>query len=331
MNISVIIPFQKESDYLAETLAALKNQTHRKMDVVLLSDGPLAESFVREHLGSYPFPYKIIETGPVSPAVKRDKGAVVCSGEVLAFIDDDAYPAQDWLEKAIPYFYDEAVCGTGGPQLTPENDGFWQKVSGAVFLSPLNGGTVFRYWPGNRSKSVDDWPSVNLLVRKTDFFMVGGFDNEYWPGEDTKLCLDLVNLGKTIIYVPDMIVYHHRRSGFRRHLHQIGNYGLHRGFFAKRYPSTSFRLMYFLPSCFFFFVTLGWVLAPVGLTLVYGSLWAVYLVALVYSTLSIMNKVKSPVLALGTVPYIVGTHFLYGFRFLQGFFLKTDLKSKLGR
>lgn len=331
MNVSVIIPFQKESEYLAETLAELRRLNHRQVDVVLLSDGPLAESFAREHLGDYPFPCRVIETGPVSPAVKRDKGAEACSGEILAFIDDDAYPAPDWLDKALPHFEDESVCGAGGPQLTPPGDGYWQKVSGAVFLSPLNGGTVHRYWPAKKSMVVDDWPSVNLLVRKADFCRVGGFDNEYWPGEDTKLCLDLVNLGKKIVYVPDMLVYHHRRSGFRRHLRQVGNYGLHRGYFAKKYPATSLRPMYFLPSCFFIFVVLGWALALVNLGPVYLGLWAVYLSALAFSTLSVMNKAKSLAVAVGTVPYVAGTHFWYGWRFFQGFLLKKDLKSKLGR
>jgi len=330
-KVSVIIPFQKETDYLAETLEALKRITHKNVEVILLSDGPMGVTFIQKHLNAFPFSYKIIETGPVSPAVKRDRGAECSSGEILAFIDDDAYPAPDWLDKALPYFSDEQICAAGGPQLTPPNDGLWEKISGAVFLSPLNGAAVCRYWPEGKPKSVDDWPSVNLLVRKADFIRVGGFNSEYWPGEDTKLCLDLVKLGKKIMYVPEMIVYHHRRRGFRRHMRQVGNYGLHRGFFAKKYPDTSLKVMYFLPACFFLFIIFGWILIFMKLSAVYYFLWVLYVTALIVSTVSITKKVKSLMVSLGTVPYLVGTHFWYGFRFLQGFLCKSELKSKLGR
>ena len=77
---------------------------------------------------------------------------------------------------------------------SPPHDDFWQKVSGAVFLSRFSGGAPERYLSVGPVKEVEDWPSVNMMVRKADFLAIGGFDSPYWPGEDTKLCLDLKNL-----------------------------------------------------------------------------------------------------------------------------------------
>ena len=137
---------------------------------------------------------------------------------------------------------------------TPESDPFWAQVSGAMYLSCLNGSAVHRYFPNKNSFDVDDWPSVNLCIRKKDFLAVGGFDSSYWPGEDTKLCHDLTQKsGKRIVYCGNAIVFHHRRAGLRKHLRQLGGYGLHRGHFVRKLPKTSLRVSYFIPSVFFLF------------------------------------------------------------------------------
>lgn len=329
-EVSVIIPFQAPSDYLRQTLTHLGTLRGPSFEVILLPDGPM-EDELSEALG---LDVHILPTGPVSPAIKRDEGAAVATGRVLAFIDDDAYPAGDWLEKAVVHFEDETIGAVAGPQVTPPDDGFWQKVSGAIFVSPLNGSAAWRYWPGDRRFFVDDWPSVNLLVRAEDFHAVNGFDNEYWPGEDTKLCLDIVReRGKRILYEPEAVVYHHRRSGFVRHMRQVGNYGLHRGFFAKRYPETSRRLSYFMPMAFFLFVVVGWVALFLGSVFsgLYTLGWALYALAIAFSTLGIFARLRDARVALATVPYVVGTHFWYGWRFLKGFLFVRDLKSTLGR
>ncbi|OGR75591.1 MAG: hypothetical protein A2X40_08200 [Elusimicrobia bacterium GWC2_65_9] len=50
---------------------------------------------------------------------------------------------------------------------------------------------------------------------------------------------------------------HHRRAGLPGHLKQIGAYGLHLGFFAKEYPETSRKSVYFIPSVFVLFTALS--------------------------------------------------------------------------
>ena len=336
IEFSIIIPFQTVTPYLFETLSHISKLTGPDFEVILLPDAlPPDDSLPANIPGSEKnYSLKIIPTGAVSPAVKRDKGAEASCGRYLAFIDDDAYPDAGWLSEVLPHFSDKSIAGVGGPQITPEQDGFWQKVSGAMFLSPLNGQSVCRYYPCRKSFFVDDWPSVNLIIRKKDFMAVGGFDSDYWPGEDTKLCLDIIEKqNKKIIYEPNAKVFHHRRAGFFKHMKQVGNYGLHRGYFAKRFPATSFRLSYMLPSCFFLFACLGWLLLFAGgfSAFLYKCGWVIYFSAILFSIYGIFIKLKDISIALASAPYIIGTHFWYGFRFLQGFVFVKDLKSKLGR
>jgi len=229
-------------------------------------------------------------------------------------------------------FQDQSITAVGGPAITPRHDSFLQKVSGAVFLGALSGGSPERYVPIGKKHLVDDWPSVNLSMRKAAFAEIGGFDCEFWPGEDTKLCLDIVKKIKgKILYDPALIVYHHRREGLWRHMKQVAGYGLHRGFFAKRYPETSLRFKYFVPSLFLLFLTVGTVvvLARPELLPWYLTVWALYGLALVKSAVDIYRYERSLAIMGHALYYIVFTHIAYGFAFLRGFLWTRHLRSKL--
>ncbi len=320
--ISIIIPLVGINDYFLESYPHLIDLDYKDYEVIVLPDDPVSEDFPC---------IKFIPTGKVSPAVKRDIGAQNAKGTLLFFLDDDSYPEKDWLNKAVPYFNDPLVGAIGGPAVTPSSDNFFQKVSGAVFLTRVGGGIPERYYPIGDVKDTDDWPSVNLIVRKDIFLKIGGFNSEYWPGEDTKLCLEILKENKKILYTPDVIVWHHRRQGLFKHLKQIGSYGLHRGFFAKRYPETSFRLLYFIPALFVLYFALFIVslLFFNKLSLYVGSGFIVYLGALIYAFFDINKKIKDFKISATSICYIIPTHIWYGIRFLQGFILTSELKSKL--
>jgi len=193
----------------------------------------------------------VLPTGPVKPSDKRNIGVNAAKGEVVAFIDGDAYPDRDWLKNSIKYFDDPKVAAVGGPGLTPETDSTMQKASGEILSSFLGAGPLSFRHSAKLPRKCDDLPTVNLIVRKSTFQEMGGFNSAYWPGEDTKFCRDLVyGRGDEALYAPDVVVYHHRRLLYRPHLKQIAGYGLHRGYFSKKFPENSRRPLYFIPSLF---------------------------------------------------------------------------------
>lgn len=324
IKYSFIIPVKEINDYIREAVPEILKIKRDDFEIIIypnkIDDN---ENWDKT---------KQIATGPGGPAMKRSLAMRDARGEILIFIDDDAYPREDFLDKLDKDFEDNNIIAVGGPAITPADDGFWQKVSGAVFLSSLSGGCPERYVPVGKKKFIDDWPSVNLSVRKIDFDTINGFDSSYWPGEDTKLCIDLLEKrqGK-ILYDPDLIVYHHRRAGLLRHLNQVGSYGIHRGFFAKKYPQTSFRLKYFIPPLFLLFVIVGGVLSifyPIIFKL-YLFGWIIYLLALIKVFVDINKYEKDVLVILSALYYIFFTHLVYGFKFLQGLIFMRELKSKL--
>ncbi len=324
MKFSIIIPFKAVNAYVRETVPHVLKLNSPDWELILVPNEDMAVEWPDERI-------RVLVSGRVGPGAKRDMAAKIARGEILVFLDDDSYPRADLLDVAEKYFRDPGVVALGGPGITPPQDGFWQRVSGAVFLSKLSGGAPERYVSVGGVREVQAWPSVNLMVRRPDFLSIGGFNTDYWPGEDTKLCLELIKkTGRKILYVPEMIVWHHRRAGLRGHLKQIGAYGLHRGFFVKEYPETSRKPAYFIPSAFAVFALLSLFvrLLPAPLKMLIAAGWALYALALVKALLDFLAHEK-PAVALCALWYTVCTHFFYGVRFIQGLVFTDRLVSTL--
>ena len=327
LKVDIIIPIKQINHYIQELIPRVLSLDYDHFGVIIFPDSldPLAHTLALPSI-------RIIPTGPIGPAQKRNMALKHSNADILAFIDDDAYPRSDWLRNAVRHFGSSKVAAVGGPAVTSPDNSFFQRVSGATFLSRVGGGHPERCWPTGVKREVDDWPSVNLFVRKDIFQKIGGFSANYWPGEDTKLCLDIVKAGQKIIYDPDVFVWHHRRSGLIRHLRQTGRYGIHRGFFVKKFPETSRKLKYFFPSFFVIFLIIG-TLLPFSDNILFRSLYCtgigIYLVVLVAALYQIQDKEKNLPVALFSLLYIFLTHIWYGIRFLQGLLFTKDLKSKL--
>lgn len=307
-KVSIIIPCQRITDYTRECVEHCHSLNYPDFEILVLPD--LAPK--TNLLGA-----TIIFTNNIGPAEKRDIGAEHATGELLAFIDDDTYPEKNWLQNAVGHFQNSEVAAVAGPGITPPSDSLSQRAGGLVYSSFAGSGSKrYRYIPQEQAE-VDDYPSCNLIVRKLVFQELGGFDTAFWPGEDTKFCLELtIKLKKKIIYVPKVLVYHHRRRLFVPHLKQIWSYAIHRGYFAKKFPQTSRRVFYFLPSLLLLGSSLGIPVAifiPV-LRIPYFTGLALYALIVLASSLQARELKVVPLVFTG----IILTHLTYGLGFLKG-------------
>lgn len=285
---SVIIPCQNTNDLCPELIPSLENQTVQQHEIIVVDDS--------KRKGS--------------PGEKRDWGAKHANGKILAFIDSDAFPAEDWLEQALAVFEthpeESRIAAVGGPGLTPESNTWTQRVSGTFFGHFLTAGPLaFRHRKA-KPRAVKDYPTSNLLVRTSDFKKAGGFDTALWPGEDTKLCQNLTqDLDKIIWYSPAVVVYHHRKPILLPHLRQVARFGQQRGYFARVYPATSRKFAYIVPSL---------------LLLGFPLWWQVYLALMILAAV----LTNSPLL----FPVAVLSHASYGIFFLKGVIFKQPVGAQ---
>ncbi len=239
--MTVIIPLHRDNPSFRACLVGCLALDYPRFDVVVVSDQPVdlpPEVHAVHSRASH-------DTGP---GEKRDLGMHSSAGEFFAFIDDDAVPRRDWLSEAMRVFEAEDVGAVAGPGVTPPMSAWAERAGGAFYESWLGSGPYrYRFRPG-RARDVDDYPAYNLLVRRDAAEHVKGWGTGFYGGEDTVICLALVQAGWRIRYDPEVVVFHQRRPIFRKHLAQVGNVGLHRGYFVKAYPKTSLRTSYFLPA-----------------------------------------------------------------------------------
>ncbi len=317
--VSIVIACPNDSWMLRQCLAAIAEQTYQKFEVIVLPDGPIDAPF-----SELAESVRVISTGKIRPAEKRNIGIREAKGEIVAFIDDDAYPEEHWLEGAVQYFGDETIGAIGGPGITPCDDSYLARIGGRIYDNRLVSGNYrYRYKAGTVRRDVEDYPSCNLFVRTELLRQIGGYRTDFWPGEDTLLCKDIIDAGKRIVYDSWVIVSHHRRPIFGAHLRQLGRYAFHRGYFVKRFPSNSLRLSYFIPSVFLVYV-LAWlptaIWLPPSTETILGIASLVFLAILpFYGVLALLTTIsRNPFTWLLTAFGVFLSHLWYGVRFLQG-------------
>ncbi len=248
MKFSIVIPLRKINNYLREAMPYFQKQTYKNFEIIIVSEYDEKEKFPKT---------KIIKVGQIPPSGKRNIGVKNSKGEIITFIDDDAYPEKDWLEKAAEEFNNQEIVAVGGPSIPPKNSTFFQKISNKVYeLSSKK--TGMRYCK-KKKKEIDDWPTCNFFVRKKEFEEAKGFDEKYWGGEDTQLCYSLLKTKKKIIYDPEIIIYHHPRKTLKQHLKQSLFWGIWRGFFM-RIHKESRQLTFFAPIILALWLFFGGVL-----------------------------------------------------------------------
>lgn len=311
VRFSVVIPLHRDGPRFRRCLDACLRLDYPSFEVIVVGDrAPKA----------LPPEVRLVETeadSDTSPPEKRDAALPVATGEVLAFIDDDAYPSEAWLTAAARYFADPSVVAVGGPGLTPPQSSWPERVGGAVYESPAGSAVLrHRFVPG-RPREVDDHPAFNLLVRRDALEAVQGWRSTFYGGEDTLLCARLVEAGHSVTYTPDVRVFHHRRPIVAAHLRQVANVGRHRGFFVRAYPVNSRRAVYFLPVAAYAvlgaFGALLWRRPGLGLGLGLSAYAAVAGETLLR---------HPPSVALATPPMVVAHHLAYGAAFVRGLFTR---------
>ena len=310
--VSILIAAKDYNENLKECVRRCKELDYPDFEIIVLPD---------KEIDIHDANIKVISTGKIFPPEKRDIGLKYSKGEIIAFLDDDAFPVENWIKNAVRYFSYDDIAAVGGPAVTPDDSPIRELASGAVYASRLvTWKNNYRYIP-KVAMEVDDYPTCNLFIRKDVLDRIGGFGVKFWPGEDTIICHKITkDLGKKIYYDPDVLVYHRRRPLYLPHLRQVINYALHRGYFAKRYPATSLKLSYFFPSFFLIGLSFGWILAfyAAFLKIFYIAALAFYILWLLWIGVMSLNLK----IAMYVVSGIFLTHLVYGWYFIKGLLVR---------
>ena len=104
------------------------------------------------------YPFRLITTKNRGLSSARNTGFQAATGEIVAYIDDDAYPTSEWLKYLATTFTTTDHAAVGGPNLSPPTDGF---VADCVAHAP--GGPIHVLLSDREAEHI---PGCNMAIRK---------------------------------------------------------------------------------------------------------------------------------------------------------------------
>ncbi len=220
-TVSVIIPARNESRTIARLITAIRQQAPAGWDVevVLVDDGSTDDTVtVARAAGA-----RVLELGSRAgggnPAVARNRGARVATGDPLVFLDADCMPAPGWMERVLAGHAAGAAV-VGGSLDLPAG------------LSPMARCDYYCGWyhvhSGRPGGEVPNHPPGNLSVRRADFERTLGFTEQQpiaYAHEELVWQAEVRRNGGVIRFDPAAIVYHYNRPGFRNLLRRNYRWG----------------------------------------------------------------------------------------------------------
>ncbi|MGZ8899500.1 MAG: glycosyltransferase [Limisphaerales bacterium] len=224
--VSVVVCCYNAEPTLDECLQSLRELDYPTFEIIVVDDGSKDRTY--EIAGKYANVRRIqVPNGGLSAA--RNLGIEAARGEVIAFIDSDAYADPDWLYYMVSALDEHGAAAVGGPNLSPPADGF---TAQCIDESPGNPTCVLV--DNQRAEHI---PGCNMAFRKEAFAAVGLFDAQHRAaGDDVDLCWRLLVAEKKIVFHPSAIVWHHRRPTVATYLRQQKGYGFAEAHLQRRYP-----------------------------------------------------------------------------------------------
>lgn len=204
-TVSVVIPTCDRPDFLREAVASVLRQSLPPHEIIIVDNGSFALQ------GSdLPEGVTLLRTEPrIGPSRARNQGAAAASGQLVAFLDDDDWWAEDFLREAVFALVEQDVSCVYGRKCRATEHGVqpYRLPTPETLTVP----TLLRRNPGTGG--------MNLLIDRLLFLRLGGFDPDLLLSEDRALALELLLAGERIGIAPDAlaIVRTHDSDRLRRH------------------------------------------------------------------------------------------------------------------
>lgn len=191
-SVSIIICAYTEArwDNLLAALLSMQHQTWQPLETIVVIDHNV---HLLERLQAQALPISVIENRePQGLSGARNSGIAVAQGEIIAFLDDDAIAAQDWLAVLVSGYTNTRVMGVGG-LIEP----LWENGAPRWFPEEFHWvvGCTYRGMP-ETAGPIRNLIGCNMSLRREVFEAIGGFRVGIgrvgtWPVgcEETELCI----------------------------------------------------------------------------------------------------------------------------------------------
>lgn len=216
-SVSVVICTYNRCDLLERCLDYLTYQTNQNFEVVVVN-GPSTDG-TEEVMARYGHRIKIGRNPERNLSKSRNLGIELASGSIVAFIDDDALPFDDWIATLIREFSASpfTVAGLGGPvyyagtlEYQAEDIGINRFAEASVNIDSAEIG---------RNGWERSLLGTNTCFRADALREVKGFDEQFdYFLDESELCFRMQQNNLIVGYCADLFLRHefaqsHNRAG----------------------------------------------------------------------------------------------------------------------
>ena len=233
LDVSVVMPTHRRDDTLLRCLEALAGQDYPRdrFEIVVVDDARsesvprLVAAFAARNPS---LSMRVLPGRGQGPATARNIGWRAARGRVIAFIDDDAYPADaHWLARGLAPFADDRVMG----------------VSGSVHVPVDHPPTDFQRNVQGLERG--EFVTCNAFYRRAALERVGGFDEAFTMPfrEDSDLQYRVEDAGGVMVHAPDARVIHPAAPGRFAISLRLQRYSQFNALLYKKHPERFRRLL----------------------------------------------------------------------------------------
>jgi glycosyltransferase involved in cell wall biosynthesis len=206
-TVSIIICTYNRRNLLERALDYLHYQTCPQFEVLVV-DGP-SDDGTKELLLGYEGRIKILHNPEKNLSKSRNLGIENAAGDIVAFIDDDAIPLDDWVETILNEYNSRSLstAGLGGPvyfagrlRYQSEDIGLDKNAEARVNIgsSEIGKNGLFRSLLG-----------TNSTFTRAAISAIGGFDEQYdYFLDESDLCWRLQNANHLVAYTDRLLLRH---------------------------------------------------------------------------------------------------------------------------
>ena len=217
LGVSVIVCAYtlRRWEVLCEGIASIARQTRPVLETIVVVDhNPELLERMQTH---FPGVRAVPNTGGKGSSGSRNTALELARGELLAFLDDDAIAAPNWLEEMLRPYDDPNVIGTGGMPTPRWDGGTAPRWLPSEFYWTI--GCGYRGLP-EQVAPVRNTIGAAMSFRRSVFERIGGFSLHLGPamsapiahggGEDTELGIRALRAfpGGLVLHVPGALVEH---------------------------------------------------------------------------------------------------------------------------
>jgi len=249
VDISLIICTRDRCGQLSACLESVRRITFAQpWELILVDNGSIDKTVdvIQKFIKTASVPVTYVFESVPGLANAHNAGLRAAHGEILAFTDDDCYPAEDFLTQLWGAFADPLVGYITGRIMLHEPTDYPIGINESLSPHTLPGGSFLR------AGSIH---GANMAFRRQVLFDIDGFDPLFGPGslfnaEDLDAAARASAIGWSGQFRPDVVVRHHHGRKESDIASLMKSYAIGRGAYHMKLLLNQRRLWWFARSVY---------------------------------------------------------------------------------